>query len=505
MKLTAKQRFQSVLLGALTSPFDAKYGTACFTASVTGNSGQWDGWQQNRMRNRPGVRLAGDDVDRNYGIREALLSEARSLAQTDDLINSITEKYSEYCVGKCICRWDTLPDAINKQYRSAWRAWSNICDFRGVHTFPKLMQLSVAGGVRDGDMFCQLVDSSGYGQLNFIESDRVSSSGIFNADTEDMVGGVGLDENRRRKFIRVWKRTFTGQFKDPVEIPKQNYLQFFLPSRVDAVRGVTRYATILNAARDRLEIAAASLAKTKRSSKIDLIVKTITGGALVSPFNPVPPAGGATKNRVEQWSPDGETRFMFSSEDMKLLEQTTPGTPWQEHMTFVIRCIATGARLPFGVVWSMAGLNKPAVLFELQQAARVIVKVQEELETRFIRPICGWWLSKEITAGRLPFHPLWYQFSISRPPYISIDAGRDSQAAQNESKLAMRSMKSWFLETEEDWQEEFDQCVTERSYLEIACKKLGIDPNTVRMLQQTGASAPPDEKEPTGNQVAGSA
>lgn len=441
------------------------------------------------MRDRPGKRLAAQDTDLNFGVRENLLSEGRSLEQNDAVAKRIKNQYADYCVGQCNIKWNTGVPEIDKSWRKGWKAWKPIADFRGIHRFPKMMKLAAGDAFSAGDMFVQLVDSNSFLQVNMIEADRVSSSGIFNTDSDSMVGGIGLDPvTRRHKFIRVWERTLYGTFGNPIEIPISDYRHLFDPTRVDANRGVTGFHAVLNAMRDKKEINAAELAKTKRLSKIALLAKVMSGQAPVVSMMDDEVKQSQQGVTVEETS-DGQSLYMFTTEDVKAMESNTPGSAWMGHMEFTIRHIAIGSNLPYGVVWNMAGLNKPAVLFELQQAARTIASFQDEIEARLIIPIAGAWLAKEIANKRQPFHPLWYEMKVGRPPYISIDAGRDSTAAQNENKLAMRSLKSWYMETEEDWDEEITQCVTERSWLEIECKRLGVDPNNVRMLQQTGASS----------------
>jgi hypothetical protein len=259
----------------------------------------------------------------------------------------------------------------------------------------------------------------------------------------------------------------------------------FDSSRFDARRGVTGYHAVLNALRDLKEIDDAQRIKTKTNSKLALIAKVIAGQApAVSIFEGDTVEQGSYKQIEEIGS--GAIKYMFPNEDITTHQNTDPSSEWHHHLEFLIRLIAIGCNLPYGVVWSMAGYNKPAVLFELQQAARSIVSFQEQMEDKTIRPIVGVWLAKEIAAKRLPFHPLWYEFSIGRPPYISIDAGRDSVAALNENKMAMKSCAKWYEETDDDWQEEFKQCAAERKFLEEICKKLGIDPNNVRMMTPNG-------------------
>lgn len=460
MKYSPAKRAALGLLGIATAALDRPYAAKCFTAAFTG---QWEGGDHDRRRNRPGKRMASQDTDLNYGMREKLLSEARSLEQTFPIAKRVKNQYADYCVGRCNIRWNTGNATHDASFREGWKSWMPIADYKNMHAFPKLMKLAAGGAWADGDTFVQLLDSNSFSQINLIEADRVSSHGIYNNDCKDMIGGVGLFNGRPNK-IRVWERTIYGMFENPVEIPAKEYRHLFFTSRYDAMRGVTGLHCILDALRDVKEVDDAQRLKTKRNSKLALLVKVITGQApRGKPFDdddaePVGPQ--VTHQRVD----DATDAYMFPNEDMKAHETNTPGDAWQNHMEFMIRLIAIGSNLPFGVLWNMAGLGKPGVLFELEQASRTFRGTQDDIESRLIRPIAGWWLCKEIKYKRQPFNVNWNKFKVGRPPDISIDAGRDSKAALAENIMALRSATSFYEETEDDFEEETERCFYEADF-----------------------------------------
>ena len=483
-------------MGAVMSRIigDRAVASDLFKASFTG---QWEGGNWSRKRNRPPKRTASQDTDLNYGVREDLLSEARALEQTYPITKRIKNQYAAYCVGKCRIRWNTGDRAIDKIYRAAWDSWMKICDYKAQHQFPKLMKLAVSQGFAEGDMFVQKIrPAGGQSMIDLIEADRVSSAGIFNADLYDqngptMIGGIKLDSATGRAIaIRVWQRTIYGTFLNPVEIPRNDYLHYFDSARVDAKRGVTGFHAVLNALRDMKEIDDAQRLKTKKNSKLAIVMKMLAGPQAAA-INLLQGDGSQTNINDGQSSTittqpinDAADMYMFPGESAEVHESNDPAEAWQNHMKFIVQNIAIGCNLPFGIVWSMAGMSKPGVLVELNQAERTIIEVQEQVEARLIIPIAGWWMSGEIAARRLPFTPNWFSFAVARPSYISIDAGRDSAAAINERKMGMKTLARWYAETEDDWIDELDQAIAERKYLEDACKTAGIDPNNVVMMNQ---------------------
>lgn len=488
-KLTMAERYRAGRLGVSFAVVgDRAASKDCFRAAFIG---QWEGGEINRNQNRPGKRTVSQDTDLNYGMRERLLSEARALEQTFPIAKNIKEIYASHCVGKCHNRWNTGNPAHDASYREGWKNWMPIADVANTHHFSKLMRLAVGNAFQDGDMFVQLCKSNSYSQVNCIEADRVSSHGTFNNDTPDMIGGIGIFNGRPNK-IRVWERTIYGMFQNPVEIPAAEYRHLFNTSRVDARRGVTRLHAVLNTTRNLKEIDAAAQLKTKRNAKLALIEKVISGQApngqaVVQLFGEPTETAAVNKQTVNvEDLGDAATKYTFTSEDVKAHEDPNTGNAIQ-HMEFMIRLIAVGCKLPFGVVWNMAGLGKPGVLFELEQASRTFSDEQDEIEHKLIRPIVGWWLAGEIAAKRQPFNPNWYKFQVGRPPDISIDAGRDSKSALAENILAMRSATSWYNETEDDFEEETERCFQEEDFrMQMKAKYPNVDMGRVRMLTPNG-------------------
>lgn len=498
IKLSLSTRIKAGILGAAVGVMgDRATSTEAFKCAFLG---QWEGWEQNRFRERPGRRTAAEDTDLNYGIRELLISEARSLEQTYPVAKRIANKFADNCVGKCKVKWDTGNPAHDAAYRLNWENFKWRCDVNGEHTFPKLAKLAVASTIRDGDIFTQKVNVSNYLQLRMIEADRVSSSGVFNADLfggegPSMIGGIGLDDNGRPKFIRCWKRTNYGYFINPSEIPKKDFLHFYNSQRVDSYRSVTFYHTILNPLRDLKEANRAELLAIKRNSRLALLHKLVTGPLqktlnLTGEDAPGQSINGVMVSQVD----DATDAYMFPGEDMQAFTSARPGATWIDFMEFVIRQIAIGVDLPFGVLWHMSGMGKPAILVDLQAAQKTFNSWMDEFEAKWFRPIVAVETAMAIEAGRCPKNPNWTKFMLGRPAPITIDAGRDSAAALNENRMAMRSARSWFFESEEDWEEETEQCFKEQAYRNQMAEKYDVDINDVRLLTPNGNPGNPPEQ-----------
>jgi capsid protein len=475
-----------------------------FHGFQAGFKGNWEGGEHSRERRRPARATESADTGLNFGVRENMLSEGRNLEQTFPLARRINRQYAKHTVGSCRMKWSTGDTKIDKAYSDAWQAWMPMADVQGRHTFRKLTKIAVQRILVDGRIFAQLDRREGFLQLQPIEGDRVSSDGVFNSDMQGLVSGLGLDGNGRAQFARVWQRTIYGQFANPQEIPMRQLLHAFDADRFDSVSGYTHYHAALNKIRDLLETTKAEQLAAKRHSKLALIMKTLMGGAgapMVNLFDNDGSAPAAVDNKPNiEAAGDVATAYMFPNEDVKAFESNRPSEGWFNLMLWNVREVALGLDLPFGVVWNMADLGGPAVRFEIMQAARTFEEfLTDVLEPMWIRPTVGAWITLEIAAGKLPFHPNWYRFSVPKPKSITIDFGRDSKASIAENIAGLGTATDWFAEEDEEFESQTDRQVYEARYRECARRGIPFDPTIEVPLEQIRLIVPngnPNQSDP---------
>lgn len=463
-----------------------------FRGIRAGFATNWEGGESSRFRQRAPRMLESQDRGLNYGIREDMLSESRSLAQTFSIIRKVIRQYANHVVSSCRMKWNTGDPALDKIYRDAWNAWMAMSDKGGRHHYRQLTKLAVKGVIRDGGMLGQMDDRAKFLQLALIEYDRVSSNGIFNADVPGLIGGFGIDGNGRETFARVWERTIYGYFVNPQEIPRSQYVHIFDTDRYDACKGVTSLHTVIQSSRDYKETSNAEKLAAKRNSKLSLIVKTLMGGAAPPPVNlfqgddTTDPGPSIQKVNTQQVN-DVADAYMFPAEEIKSHTSDRPSDGWRWLMEQNIREIAAGLDLPFGVVWHMAGLGGPAARFEIAQANRVFMSfLSDILDPMWHRPIVGRWLAIEIDSGRLPFHPLWFNFQTPRPKAITIDLGRDSKAGIAENAAGLLPATNWYAEEDMDVEEAIDLIGLEAQLRHRAADKYGVPVEEIRMLGAAG-------------------
>lgn len=484
-----------------------------FTAAATG---QWEGFEKNRFRDRPPTILRSQDDSLDYGTREAMMSESRSLTQTFALCSHLMRIYGTYCVGSCLMKWNTGDPAIDRIYRKAWREWLPMADANGVHTFKKLSRIVTTSDVRDGDIFGQKVLDYGFGQVRLIEADRVSTNGtIFNVDEliagpdgriiKKVVGGITLI-NGRRASARVWDRTKYGAFTNKREIPWREMFHVFNSDRSDAVRGVTKFASILNPARDYKETKKAETLASKLNSKLTMFIKSISGGAGAAAgvdlyANAVATQAGEQKINVQEVN-DAAIAYGYPEEGITSHSSERPSEGWRWLMEDLVREMSLGMDLPFSVVYHMVGLGGPGTRFEINRAARTFkCYIEDVLEPKWLIPVAGWKMAEWIDNGEVPFHPNWTSFTPQRPVYITIDLGRDSKAGIEENKACLLTATSLFEEMDQDFEEQTEIAFQEEAFRMQMAKKYDVPIDRVRVLnpnfqQPQDTTEKPTEPEP---------
>jgi hypothetical protein len=107
-------------------------------------------------------------------------------------------------------------------------------------------------------------------------------------------------------------------------------------------------------------------------------------------------------------------------------------------------------------------------------------------------------IAKAIKSGILPKNPDWFKWSFNMPQKISIDAGRDSAAYQNEYKLGARNLTEWLAERgksiEDHYRERAVEIVARKRIQEEVEKATGIEIDD-REMQMLNPNEMPEQEE----------
>lgn len=467
-------------------------------AAMFALTGQWQDMASSRNRKSRGLVQRSQDGTLDLGVREHMLSAARTLCQIQGIGKAVLRNYSHYTVGSCCPKWTTSDEAWNDAVNEAARLWMSQCHARGQHGLRTLVQLAVKGMVRDGDILVEKMLPDGFPMIDLIEADRVTAnvSGI-NVDIDGRIGGIDLDDNGRAIGYHVCERTRYGSFKNHRVIPATSILHILDTDRVDSVRGVTHFSSAIYNIFDFDETFEAEKMAQKTASKIALIIKNSLGRA-ESPL--LGPDSGTDTNALgntvtTEAIGDGAIKYQMIGDSVEALKSERPGNGWFQMCEMIIRQISISLGLPYEFVWNMSGLTGPAVRMTTKLADRNFRHTMSIVEDRLLGPLFSWWINVEMNAGRIPFNAEWPRFSFKRPVMASIDAQRESKADLEEWNAGLLSGQDICEQIGQDVYENQEQKAREYAHAMELSKRFNVPIDAITINAATIARMTADAKE----------
>ena len=457
-------------------------------ASMFALTGQWQDMTGSRLRKTRAKVQGSQDYTLDLGVRENMISAARTLCQIHGIGRSILRSYSHYTVGSCAPKWATSDEAWNDETNEASKLWMSQCHARGQHDLKTLVQLAVKSMVRDGDLLVEKMTVEGLPVVDLIEADRVTAnvSGM-NVDDDKRIGGIAHDDAGRAIAYHVCERTQYGSFKNPRIIPATSVLHVFDTDRVDSVRGVTHFAAAIHNIFDFEETFEAEKAAQKTASKIALIIRNSLGRP--DEFNPL--LGSDTNSNGSVVSTenigDAAIKYQMHGDQLEALKSERPGNGWFQMCEMIVRQISISLGLPYEFVWNMSGLAGPSVRMTTKLADRNFKHTMGIVESRLLGPLFAWWVNVEMNAGRIPFNSEWMRFSFKRPVMASIDAQRESTADLNEWNAGLKSGQDICEQVGEDVYEIQEQKAREYQHALQLSERFGVPVEAITINAATVA------------------
>lgn len=461
--------------------------------------GMWEGWEINHKRDRPSKRTVSADADLNFGTREAMMSEARALCQTEAIAARIPQQFANYVVGGCTVQVKTSDEDWNEQAERFFASCAGMADFTGRHDLQTMAKIGIESILRDGDIFFNLTDKNGVPQLQAIEADRVGNynGGTINVDTPKMIGGVSIDDDGIPIGYQVNQRGAygAGNFSKGPLVSARSVIHLFSPTRFDAYRGVTHFHSALNHVRDKKEIIAAEKMGVKLESSRGLTIRNSTGTA----SGEVSFRTGKTNTNgepitYEQIHP-GLISYQVNGDSVEWNKSQRPSPAWQGFIQLLVQEIAIGFDLPVEFVWSMAGMTGPGVRMSAKQAERTFKKWIGLLERKFLNRYYTYVITWGMENGRIPFNPEWYKFRFQRPSMPGIDAGRESDKNIKERQAGLMTGQEICDERGMDIFEVLEQNAREVQAAMAIAKEYGVPFELVMQIGKTTANESEDEEE----------
>jgi capsid protein len=468
------------------------------TVQFLAANSQWEGHERNTFRRRPYVDLSTPDKQLNYGDRDALLSESRNLRQTYGIASNVLRTFGNYCVGQCEADWSSGDEAWDEQAEAFWMDSMANIDATGQDDLPSMARKGIGLMIGDGDVGFIKTLKAGFPQLIPVEADRIRNlSTHLDVDKDDgWVGGVRVDAMGRSLAYRIWQRGFIYGFRDMQVVTAQDFVHLKDPDRFDGVRGVTHFSRgALNHMRDLKEIVEAEKKSVKVASKLALLIKTMAGGIGSSAVNLFGSKQTDPGNNYTEEVPDGIIKRLLPGEDATVFESKRPSENVMKLIEFVIRDIAISLDLPFGWVWSMAGLPGPAVRMDSVRAERTFNRTMDLIERIFLNVVCSWVINWGMQSGRVPFNPNWRRWKWQRPAHVSIDYGRESKADLEEHARGWLSGQDAAAARGGNFYKTIEEKIRETKYTIERCKAEGVPIEMVMAFPTTKSEAEIDAME----------
>ncbi len=447
----------------------------------------YDAARYSETRRHAGVNNRASESPSNIRDRNNLIWEARDVCDNHPIARSILLKLSSYVCSKVNYFPATGDPDIDHLYRKYFNQWAAICDITGRHTFADLMQLAIMSMFRDGD--CGFIIVNGpqepFIKLQSIEADRIGNPYDYSYN-EDYLSGISIDSVGRPISYRIFYRSRIGYYGPPInEIPALSFVHLFDPTRFDAYRGITGFATFLETLRDKHEILNFEKIAVKWGSSKAGVIKKEYGEADPADFYSAQNDTSSPQAKLERIEA-GTVSYLGPGEEMDIFHNERPSTTFNGFVETMVRDIALGCNLPYGFVYDLAKLGGPSARMDANQAKRAIERIQIILENKVLTKIKNFVLAKGISNGSIPMTDNWNEGRFMFPAWPTIDVGRESAANLAENRQGLKSAADILGEEGLYWRDVQEQLAIEAQNIMMLAKKYNVPVDMIQMLTPNG-------------------
>jgi lambda family phage portal protein len=414
--------------------------------------------------------ISGAEDTAGTAERYKLIRAARDLADNFPPVRSLLLKFATYVAGRISYQARTGDKELDDQIERYWIKWCKECDFLRRHNFTTFVQLAVVAILRDGDCGFIIVRDGEMLKLQAVEADRIGSPYNRLIDSDSYIGGIMLDEFGRPDKYQIFVRTINNQYIEPTDIPANEFIHLFDPTRLDEYRGRSAFATALNAARDLQETIKAEVQAIKFASYQTGIITTENGSADAADYF-------ATSNRNDLGQTEklsnidpGAIQYLSPGEKMEMFKSDRPGGAFREFVQLVQSHIAMTVGLPYGFAFD-ADKSGPMARMEAAMAERTFARWRGMLESQFLDRIKNIVLLDAAARGLIPDNEYLLDGRWCWPAKVSIDYGREASADISLWKAGLKTASQIYDEHGEDYEEALRQRAKEAAMV----KELGIE------------------------------
>jgi capsid protein len=472
---------------AMNAPAASRVGTSSFGYDIVSDA-------KKRKQASPNIR--SEDIELLQAQRQQLNAQANDAMRNFSICRWAVGKHLDFVARHSfICQ--TGDDRFDTDAQTLMESYSNNpseCDVMGRHTLDRIVRMTEARAVLEGDHLLLPLNS---GMIQQVESDRLRSLlGVGINDEE--VHGVTLNPQGRALSYKIWQRCLFGGYKDPVDIPAKNVIfhGYFPGERSDQVRGVGLITSGLADFCDAYEWTDLTRAAAKLRAAFGMIITSEATDGIgdhyeTEPTQPIYDQYGrqiapATNGKYEVDLGKGPFKLeMDPGEDLKFVTDDAPSVQTFEFFKSAIGFALKSIDIP--LCFYDEGLTN----FFGQRAALILYlesckTKRRNLVTNVLAPLTRWLLVRWIAQGKLRLPS---GGDVSKIPFAWHPAGvpywNPSQEINADIQAIQSGLGNWediYLErTGRDWYRDMLRLKKQQQFLKD--NDILLDPKVIQLIQ----------------------
>ncbi len=352
-----------------------------------------------------------------------------------------------------------------------------IHDQAGVESFFARQKTILKRGGVDGDCFLGLTTTTtGNARTVFYESPQIGNAAGMDA-RNGWYDGVKIDKYGKKTHYCILE---AGSYnRKGTIVSASQVLHCGLFESPHSPRGLTAFIHAILRMLDIREMDGDTMKGIKAANMVGFYV---TNQALNN-LEAAPAGGrlqredyrGATRTNVpnpakttfeEVLDTGGNMLTMNAGQDIKTVNDSRRHPNQQAVIEYFIQDCAAGFRMPYEVMWRIAGITGPAVRFVMRMAEKRLNEIRESLKEQFCQPYWAYSIAIGIKNGQLPpcSDPDWWKCDWIAPSALTIDAGRDSASGLKEIEKGAGTLSGWYGEDGQQWRKQLRQRAVELAY-----------------------------------------
>ncbi len=438
-----------------------------------------------RGRSGSAAKNASSENWRSSRDRINLMWDGRDVTRNFAILRGMMLRIVQYVCDGTTYISQTGDEEIDNAYQQYFNEWAKTADITGRHNFGDLVMMAFWGMLIDGDHGWNMLtmpDPSNPRvqtlKIQPIEADRIGN--VYNpSETNEgnKIGGLVVGDMGEVLAYEIYKRgRLNVQYTKEMDVPAEQFIHLFDPTRVDQYRGVSALATAIAPARDLYEIYEFEIQGCKYQIGWGGFVKVADPykeGSISQWDDEITDARGNPTGTVKMQP--GLIRRLSAGEEVQFAPGTNrPNGAFLNLVQTMVREMAMGLNFPYGFLYDMSTFGGHASRIEIAQAQRGIRRFQKLLKEQALDLVRDKVLGLAIGQGLLPAHPAWRKGSWGFGASLSGDYGNDTSANLAKLNAGLITASDLISEGGKTFEEITRRQATEIQYQQRVASETGV-------------------------------